>query len=175
MDCWSQVRALEGDTLHTLHRNRPFEIIAVDGSQVLIKLSTGKARPVRRQEIEGTFDELVQVGGIDLKAIGERHSPRSTAYVAAILARLDGVRYQLKPVRLLHRPGQDPAGSVRQASLMPRAGGRLSARSIRVLNLIAGGHTYEQILTLHPELTHEDIYDAAREALEANTQRTEAP
>jgi hypothetical protein len=166
MDCWSQVQALQGRTVHTLYRNRPFEVIAADESQVTIKLSTGSVRPVRRLEVMGAFDELVQAGEIDLLAIGERHSPRSTAYVAALLAQLGEVRYQLKPVRLLYRPGQPPAEHARQGSMVSRGNERLSARSVQVLRAIAEGRSYDQILEVHPGLSLDDIYDAAREALE---------
>ena len=43
----------------------------------------------------------------------------------------------------------------------------LSARATAVLRLISQGRTYEQILSLHPELTYLDIFSAAQEALEA--------
>lgn len=43
----------------------------------------------------------------------------------------------------------------------------LSERSVNVLKLIAEGRSYEQILTFQPDLTYRDIFDAAREALEA--------
>lgn len=42
----------------------------------------------------------------------------------------------------------------------------LSANATLVLQLIARGYTYEQILVLEPMLTYLDIFDAAREALE---------
>ncbi len=44
---------------------------------------------------------------------------------------------------------------------------RLSARSALVLRLISEGRTYEQILSLRPEMTYLHIFAAAREALEA--------
>lgn len=43
----------------------------------------------------------------------------------------------------------------------------LSRRSAEVLRLISQGHTYEQILSIHPEMTYLDIFRAAGEALEA--------
>lgn len=46
----------------------------------------------------------------------------------------------------------------------------LSARSATVLRLIAEGRTYEQILSVHPEMSYLDIFGAAREALEVATQ-----
>lgn len=45
----------------------------------------------------------------------------------------------------------------------------LSARATAVLRLISQGRTYEQILSLHPEMTYLDIFSAAQEALEATT------
>ena len=43
---------------------------------------------------------------------------------------------------------------------------RFSAKSRIVLNYIAEGHSYEQILRIHPNLTFKDIFLAAQEALE---------
>ena len=45
----------------------------------------------------------------------------------------------------------------------------LSARAAAVLRLISQGRSYEQILSLHPEMTYLDIFSAAQEALEATT------
>lgn len=167
VDCWSQVQTLEGKTLRTLDRHKSFEVVVTDDSQVLLKLSTGKVRPVRREEIEGAFRELEREGEIDLKGIEARHSPRSTAYVATILAELEGVKYRVRPVRLFYHSEQAVTGKSQEDVQIVREHKGLRARSVNVLRLIAKGHTYEQILALHPELTYPDIFDAAREALEA--------
>lgn len=42
---------------------------------------------------------------------------------------------------------------------------RLSAKAVAVLEMIAAGRTYEQILAHYPDLTYRDIFDAAAEAL----------
>ncbi len=42
---------------------------------------------------------------------------------------------------------------------------QLSARSITILQMIAAAHSYEQILAQHPDLTYQDIFRAAEEAL----------
>jgi hypothetical protein len=165
MDCWKKVQQLDGETLHTLARPSDFKIIAVDDTQVLLRLSTGKARPVQRKGIEGAFRELVRTGKIDQKAIEKRHSPRGSAYVAAILAQLEGVKHRLRPVRLTYSPPQTATkGQDRQTT---QESGKLSPQSALVLRRIAEGRTYEQILKLHPELTYPDIFAAAHEALEA--------
>ena len=103
MDCWPQIRALEGKTLQTLDRHKPFEVVAVAESQVALKLSTGKIRTVRRKEIEDAFGELTLGGAISRSEIHERHSQWNPAYVAAILAELEGVTYLLRPIRLFYR------------------------------------------------------------------------
>ncbi|MBN1139286.1 MAG: hypothetical protein JXM73_22105 [Anaerolineae bacterium] len=167
MDCWSQVQTMQGKTLRTLKRLRPFVIVDVLESQVSLKVSTDKIRAARRDEIEGAFRELVREGGLALTEIQARHSARNTAYVAAILAGLAWVTYQDNPIRLFYRservtaPESPPPDA---AAIRPCQS--LSPRSVTVLKLIARGHTYDQILALHPELTYPDIFEAARKALE---------
>jgi len=167
MACWNQVRALQGKTLRTLDRHKPFGIVAASESEVLVRLSTGKVRPVVREEIESTFGELQRTGELNLIEIGKRHSARSTAYVAAILAELGGVEYRVKPVRLLYHAQQAADEKPRKPSRAAQARLSLSPASVNVLRLIAEGRTYEQILALRPELTYPDIFSAAREALAA--------
>jgi len=43
----------------------------------------------------------------------------------------------------------------------------LSAKSATVLEMIASGNTYDQILAAYPDLTYLDIFRSAREALNA--------
>lgn len=42
----------------------------------------------------------------------------------------------------------------------------LTKRSELILKLIAKGHSYEQVLSMHPGLKYPDIFHAAREALD---------
>jgi hypothetical protein len=103
MDFWSQIRALEGKSLRTLADRKPFEVVSVAQNKIVLKISTEKIRTVWRKEIEGAFHELTRTGDISREEIEERHSPRNIAYVAAILAELNGVTYQLGPIRLFYR------------------------------------------------------------------------
>jgi DNA-binding CsgD family transcriptional regulator len=48
---------------------------------------------------------------------------------------------------------------------MPEARRHMSARSLAVLEMIAAGSTYEQILSTYPDLGYLDIFRAAEEAL----------
>jgi hypothetical protein len=163
MDCWSQVRGLRGKALHTLARHYPFEVLSVDDAFVLLRPSTGKERTVTRHEIEGAFEELCRRGEIDLKAIEQRHSARSISYVAAILAQLPGVSAGGRPLVLRYDPGVAAPGPEAERTLPEQESPSLKSKV--VLALIAEGRTYEQILSLHPELTYYDIFAAAREAL----------
>jgi len=43
----------------------------------------------------------------------------------------------------------------------------LSNKAVAVMELIAQGHSYEQILATYPALTYRDIFDAAAEVLES--------
>ena len=42
----------------------------------------------------------------------------------------------------------------------------LSSKTVAVLEMIAEGHTYEQVLAAYPDLSYLDIFTAAREALQ---------
>ena len=55
---------------------------------------------------------------------------------------------------------------------MERRQNMLRPTSVMVLELIAEGRTYEQILALHPQLTYLDIFQAAGEALALTVNRT---
>ena len=48
----------------------------------------------------------------------------------------------------------------------------LSDRAIAVLEMIAAGSSYEQILSAYPNLTYISIFDAAREALDLSVSDT---
>jgi hypothetical protein len=97
------VQQLVGKELYTLDQHKPFTVDAVKNDGVSITTSTGTFRRIRWQEIEGAWNALVQGGKITCKEIAE-HSPRSIAFVAAILASLPDVKYELHPIRLEYRP-----------------------------------------------------------------------
>jgi len=48
---------------------------------------------------------------------------------------------------------------------MSRCRPKLRAMSVRVLEGIAEGRSYEEIVALHPDLTCHDVFNAAREAV----------
>jgi len=103
IDCWQEVKKLQGQTLKTLDQRKSFDILGATYSCVEIFLHSKKSyRKIYRQEIEGACDELKTRREITRSEIEERHSPRNPAYVAAILATLPGVGYSLNPIRLFY-------------------------------------------------------------------------
>ncbi len=54
----------------------------------------------------------------------------------------------------------------------PAVSQRLRLQAIEVLQMIAAGNTYEQILAAYPDLTYLDIFGAAGEAVEALRKRS---
>ena len=102
-DCWPNVVGLKGRTLRTLAQNKPFDILELSDHELIIRVgSSGRLRKIRRREIEGAYQELLQRGEISARDIQKRHAPRNSAFVSAILAELPGVDHQVKPIRLLH-------------------------------------------------------------------------
>jgi hypothetical protein len=52
---------------------------------------------------------------------------------------------------------------------------RISAKSVAVLEMIAAGSAYDQILAAYPDLTYLDIFHAAQEALDALAHKEQSP
>lgn len=85
-DVWARVRRLEGETLSTLHQNKPFTVVEVRDDCVLVRPEDGNGavRLVRRDRIEHiaglglTGDELVQ------RVRQEYPDSRNTSYIAAL-------------------------------------------------------------------------------------------
>jgi DNA-binding NarL/FixJ family response regulator len=83
--------------------------------------------------------------------------PRHQQLVCQQLENIDPPSARRIPVSRL-RP-------LHEAPNMTQPTPQLTARSIAILEMVAAGHSYEQILAAHPELTYRDIFRAAEEAL----------
>jgi len=104
MDIWTHVKALEGETLATLDRNKKFKVCQVKNFEVVvIPAATGKHRPVPRKTIEDAYRFLVSNKQLSRERIEKEFAPRNPVYVAAILAKMPGVDYRLKPITLIYR------------------------------------------------------------------------
>ena len=90
---WDNVRDLQGQELITL-RGKLFTLLSVtDTHAIVVPESTGKARPVRRQEIEAAA--LIASGSLGRTASAVREAGASefnSIYVVAILKALPGSR-----------------------------------------------------------------------------------
>lgn len=104
MDIWKYLERFEGLTLHTLARSKPFQVKSVNQYELAIVLeSTGRERIISRSEIESAFNDLWLMNELKLGDIRSRHSPNNPTYVAALLAELWRVEYELEPIRLFMR------------------------------------------------------------------------
>lgn len=101
MNVWDEIKKLKGQTLRTLDRRKPFDVIEVDSNTVVIlPRSTKIERPIRREGIETAYRRLMTTGQLTIKEIEEEHTPRSQVYTATILAGLPDVHHSLRPTRL---------------------------------------------------------------------------
>ena len=101
MNIWGQIGRLSGCTLATLGRHKEFEVIKVTDTRVELLLhGTDKWRRVDRKRIEKAWQNLEREGSLSRDQIQKDISPRSSAYLTAILAELPGVTYTLKPLTL---------------------------------------------------------------------------
>jgi hypothetical protein len=95
---------LEGETLETLDRRKPFSIERRGEAElVVVPESSQVERRILRTEIEGAFNQLWLERELSLRVIREQHSRDNATYVAALLARLDEIDYLTKPIRLIWR------------------------------------------------------------------------
>ncbi len=105
-ECWGEVARLEGRELETLDWKRPFGVLEVNDSALRIQIAvSGKTHTIERDRIEAAWEYLAREGEIGLAEL--RQFTRSNLpYLAAILAALPGVTFELRPIRLTRRsPG----------------------------------------------------------------------
>ena len=83
---WNRVMDLEGFTLHTSGRNKPFNIIEVTDQKCVIKVeSTGKLRSIQRKEFEDAL-KIGEISSLNTSVLRQKGaSEANPAYVMAIL------------------------------------------------------------------------------------------
>ena len=75
---WKEIKRLKGETLRTLSRRKPFDVLAITKSVVIVvPHSTGKERPVQRAGIENAYQHLLVTGELTLSDIEEKFTPYS--------------------------------------------------------------------------------------------------
>jgi len=101
MNIWEEIEKLNGQTLRTLDQRRPFDILSIDSTElVILPRSTKIERPIRREGIEAAYRHLIVTGQLTVKEIEEEFTPRSQVYTAAILAELPDIHHSLRPIRI---------------------------------------------------------------------------
>lgn len=100
LDLWREIKNLEGKILNTIDQKEPFVILQVLHDRVIIENSLKKERPIRWSEIRASWSHLEQHGTVTRAEIMESYSSRNSAYVAAILANIDGVTSETRPIIL---------------------------------------------------------------------------
>jgi hypothetical protein len=99
MEFWNLLVGLQGKVLKTLGQGKPFTVINVSQGYIyIVPHKNNKGRTIDIKEIEGAYRRLKTMGQITRVEIEAQFSPRSPAYVAAILATLPGVRSHGKPI-----------------------------------------------------------------------------
>jgi len=98
---WQLIVQLEGRILHTLYQENPFEVVLVETNSIRIRPNVNNVeRTIRRNEIEGAYEELISRGEITRQVIRLQHSDFNPAYVAAIIAALPDMEYTINPIRI---------------------------------------------------------------------------
>jgi ABC-type microcin C transport system permease subunit YejB len=86
---WERVQQLKGQTLHTLTRNKAFDVVEVHQDRVLIVPhdGIGMQRSIGREQIEHMFN-LHQMGRITSRKLVQEEYPdnQNTSYIATIVA-----------------------------------------------------------------------------------------
>ena len=102
---WRYVCGLEGSTLRTLGRGKPFVVLLATARAVnVVPESSGKERSIPRSALQGALGDLRDRGLLTLNDIRSQWCDFSPAYVAAILAELPDVTHRLRPITLLYTP-----------------------------------------------------------------------
>lgn len=87
---WQKVKELEGKTLHTLARHKPFEIVMVTETDCFVKVgSTGKIRPIPKTNFENAL-KIGPISSLNTTILRRRGASEvNPAYVLAILTEID--------------------------------------------------------------------------------------
>jgi hypothetical protein len=101
MGIWNQLDYLMGQSLKTLERDQPFEILEITPSAIqIIVYSTKETRRIDRGKLEGAWMQLNKQGTISGTSLLDDFSSSNYAYIAAIMAAMPGVSYRADPLEL---------------------------------------------------------------------------
>lgn len=102
-DFWDKVRQLQGRTLHSVARGKAYDVVEVTNDRVTLHVQDGgRTRFLFRDDLEPFYRKLVTSGELtaaDLKSVYVINIPLA----AAILAAMDGVSAETRPIHLHYR------------------------------------------------------------------------
>ena len=101
MNLWMEINKLTGQTLKTLDRRNPFDVVEVSEHAVVVRPhKSGIERKISRDSMENAYKRLSVAGEITRVEVRENFSQFNPAYVVAILAELPDVKHSIRPIRL---------------------------------------------------------------------------
>ncbi len=102
-DIWGDLARLDGKCLKTLEQRRPFTVLAVRETGVILKLqASGKQCQVSRESLQEAFDVLYARRELSLHEVSEAVGANQASYVATLLATLPNVAVCRKPMALIY-------------------------------------------------------------------------
>jgi len=113
---WHLFEALQGKDVTTLAWGRPFQVVSITPTSIRVFLRETKGvRYVQRVEMEKTLAALKEKGSLTIEEV-RYLAPKTSSYVAALLARVPGVSWDGAKRRLV----TVTAGDTREAAAEPR-------------------------------------------------------
>ncbi len=102
-DIWGDLARLDGKCLKTLEQRRPFTVLAVRETGVILELQTsGKQRQVSRASLQEAYAALYTRRELSLHDVSEAVGANQASYVATLLATLPNVAVCRKPMALIY-------------------------------------------------------------------------
>lgn len=107
LDLLTELSSRVGKTYVTLGQRKPFELLAVDRSSILVRpAATNTVRTFSLKHVQAAFDHLVSHGSITIRGI-RTYSEMNPVYIAALLGDLPGITVSTRPIAL--RVSPDPS------------------------------------------------------------------
>lgn len=101
---WPHLQSLQGQTLHTVARSKPFTVATVTNTRLEIYVHDGsKTRIILRCDLDPFWQRLVKQGELSKVELATVYTFNST-YAAALLAAAPGVTATTNPIVLHYRP-----------------------------------------------------------------------
>jgi very-short-patch-repair endonuclease len=120
---WHLFEALQGKDVTTLAWTRPFQVVSVTPTSIRVFLRETKGvRYVQRVEMEKTLAALNEKGSLTIEEV-RYLAPKTSSYVAALVARVPGVTWDGAKRRLVTATAGDTREAAAGSSYAPLASG----------------------------------------------------